>query len=172
MKPPKRTLLNVGEKPGPSSSPSSYSRDIQEEVEDVEIAPRDRYNLVYICMLMAGTGFLVPWGAYIGAIDYFFYYYLVEFPTISILIPMTNLATGFFAASVNVLLAKINLHSRITFGYIVFILSLLTIPLMDIGLHNCAISTSAGFYVTLFTVGLVGLGAGGKTVNFEVMQIS
>ena len=38
-------------------------------------APKDHYHLIYICALMGGVGFLIPWSCFIGAVDYFFYYY-------------------------------------------------------------------------------------------------
>ena len=166
MKSLKETSLKSGKEA--SISQSSHSQVIDEAEEIVPRNRRDPYNLVYICMVIAGAGFLTPWGAYIGAIDYFFYYYLTKFPTVSVAIPIINLATSFLAGSVNMFVGKLNIHSRITFGYITFILSLLSIPLLDIGLHNCTITTCVGFYITLFTVGLVGIGAGGKTVGFKV----
>ena len=41
--------------------------------------PRDRWNVVYVCMLMAGAGFIFPWSSYVTAIDYFFFLYWKDF---------------------------------------------------------------------------------------------
>ena len=41
--------------------------------------PRDKCHVVYVCMLMAGAGFLFPWSSYITAIDYFFFLYWEDF---------------------------------------------------------------------------------------------
>ena len=126
-------------------------------------APRDRCHLVYICFLMAGVGFLIPWTSYISAIDYFFYYYLQEFPAVSVLIPVGYLVTTFMASSLNLFLVKVvAIHNRNTFGYVMFIVSLLTVPLLDIGIHNCTIPTSVSFYITLLSIAVVGLGSGGE----------
>ena len=131
--------------------------------QDRVVTPEDKFNIVYICMLIVGAGFLTPWGSFIGAIDYFFYYYLREFPAVSVVIPVSYLVTTFAATTINMTLVKrVGLHSRILFGYIMFIISLLLIPLLDIGIHNCTISTGVSFYLTLLTVGMVGLGSGGK----------
>ena len=138
------------------------TRSDQPSSQDVA-APRDHFNLVYICFLMAGMGFLIPWTSYISAIDYFFFYYREEFPAVSVLIPVGYLVTTFFASSLNLFLVKVvAIHNRITFGYVMFILSLLMVPLLDIGVHNCTIPTSVSFYMTLLSVAVVGLGSGGE----------
>ncbi len=130
-----------------------------------EASPRDHFHLVYICFLMAGMGFLIPWTSYISAIDYFFYYYIQEFPSVSVLIPVGYLVNTFLASSLNLFLVKVvAIHNRITFGYVMFFISLLTIPLLDIGIHACAIPTSVSFYITLLSIAIVGLGSGGKQV--------
>lgn len=126
-------------------------------------APEDRYHLVYICMLMTGVGFLIPWSCYIGAVDYFFYYYLRDFPSVSVVLPISYLVITFLASTLNLVLVRVvSVHPRITFGYIMFVISLLLIPLLDIGIHNCTISTSISFYLTVLLFGLVGLGSGGE----------
>ena len=45
-------------------------------------APRDRGYVVYVCMVLAGAGFLFPWSSYITAIDYFFFLYRRDFPQV------------------------------------------------------------------------------------------
>ena len=130
-----------------------------------DMVPKDRFYLVYICMLMGGVGFLTPWTAYIGAIDYFFYYYKRDFPSVSVAIPVTYLVVTFFAATLNIALVKrFGIHSRITFGYVMFIVSLLLIPLLDVGIHNCTIPVTVSFYLTLITIAMVGLGSGGESI--------
>ncbi len=132
--------------------------------DEGEGAPKDSYHLVYVCMLMAGMGFLTPWTCYIGAIDYFFYYYKTSFPTVSVAIPLVYLFTTVSSSSVNVILVlkKISVGKRIIFGYVMFIISLSFIPLLDVAIHNCVIPTSVSFYLTLMSIGLVGIGSGGK----------
>lgn len=46
--------------------------------------PRDKGNVVYVCMIMAGAGFLFPWSSYVTAIDYFFFLYWEDFHQVSL----------------------------------------------------------------------------------------
>lgn len=125
--------------------------------------PKDRFHLVYICMLMAGAGFLFPWSSYITAVDYFSFLYRSEFRTVSEAIPMTYLVTTLLFTTVNIgLVGLFSIHSRIRFGYIMFSISLIFVPLLDIGINNCTISTTVSFYLTLLTVVVVGIGSGSK----------
>lgn len=124
--------------------------------------PRDHFNLVYVCMVITGAGFLFPWFSYITAVDYFFFLYKSDFPEVSILIPITYIlvtlaSTTFNVATVN----RLPLHGRIGFGYVVFTISLLFVPLLDIGIHNCTVSTHVSYYLTLLSVAIVGTGSGG-----------
>ncbi len=126
-------------------------------------SPKDHFHLVYICMLMAGAGFLFPWSSYISAIDYFFFLYHSQFNTVSEAIPMTYLLTTLLFSTVNVgLVGLFSIHSRIRFGYIMFSLSLIFVPLLDIGINNCTVSTTVSFYLTLFSIIAVGIGSGSK----------
>lgn len=128
-------------------------------------APKDRYHMVYIAMVVAGMGFLIPWQSYIGAIDYFFYYYQRQFPAVSVVIPIGYLLLTFLATTLNLFLVKaVGIHKRITFGYVLFIISLLMIPLLDIGIYNCIVPTGVSFYITVFSIALVGLGSGGENI--------
>ena len=112
---------------------------------------------------MAGAGFLFPWSSYISAIDYFFFLYHSQFPTVSEAIPVTYLLTTLLFSTVNVgLVGLFSIHSRIRFGYLMFSLSLVFVPLLDIGINNCTISTSVSYYLTLFSIVAVGIGSGSK----------
>ena len=135
--------------------------------KDLE-APRDKCKLLYFCFVVVGAGFLVPWTTYISAFDYFFFYYEIEFPTVSVAIPVMYLVFTFFFGALNVfLVSRLEMHGRITFGYVMFFLSLLIIPMLDVGLHNCAIPTRVGFAVTLLSVAIMASGSGGKNVFCE-----
>lgn len=138
------------------------TRSLQPSAQD-DGAPQDHYHLVYIAMVMCGMGFLIPWTSYIAAIDYFFYYYQRQFPAVSVIIPIGYLVTTFLSATLNLFLVRVvAIHSRIAFGYVVFIISLLMIPLLDIGIYNCTIPTRVSFYITLSSIALVGLASGGE----------
>ena len=124
--------------------------------------PRDRGYLVYLCMIMAGAGFLFPWSSYITAVDYFFFLYWEEFHQVSVAIPMTYLLSTCFFTAVNVSTAnRFPLHCRIGFGYLIFFLALLVVPLLDVAVHSCVLSTRAAYYLTILSVAIVGVGSGG-----------
>lgn len=148
------------------------SRGLSSSSEDGEMAPKDHFNLVYIGMIVSGVGFLLPWSCYIAAIDYFFFYYLEDFPTISVVIPMGYLVPTLLAASLNIVLVRtVGTHSRITFGHVMFFIGLLVVPLLDIGINNCTISTNISYYITLIVISMVGLGSGSELVpNHYVLQ--
>ena len=125
--------------------------------------PRDRFYLIYVCMIVAGGGFLFPWFSFISAVDYFLFLYSEDHPQVSVAVPMTYLITTLCSSTINVALVdKVPLHGRIAFGYVMFIMSLLFIPLLDIGIHNCTVSTNVSFYLTLLSIVWVGLGSGGE----------
>ena len=123
---------------------------------------RDRFNLVYFCMIMAGAGFLFPWSSYIAAVDYFFFLYWSDFHQVSVAIPMTYLVSASLFTVVTVTIANhTSCHSRIGFGYVMFFFALLAVPLIDVAVHSCALPVKAAFYLTIFTVIAVGVGSGG-----------
>ena len=119
------------------------------------------YLLVYIAMILVGTGVLLPWNSFVSALDYFIYLYGPYYPEDAI--PLTYLlvtlcSTIFTIATANCL----PLHCRIGFGYVTFIIVLVFLPLFDIVIHNCFVSPWAGFWLTLCSVVLMGLGSGGE----------
>jgi hypothetical protein len=43
----------------------------QEEVEEEEEIPVDKFNIIYFVMMLQGAGVLFPWNSFIAAPDYF-----------------------------------------------------------------------------------------------------
>ena len=141
--------------------------------------PRDRGHVVYVCMVMAGAGFLFPWSSYITAIDYFFFLYQRDFPQVfiyekpnsvpelppsqvSVTIPMTYLIfTWLFTGFNTSLVSAVPLHVRIGLGYALFLLSLIAIPLLDLLVHSCVLSIHGAYYLTILSIAVVGIGSGG-----------
>ena len=140
--------------------------------------PRDRGHVVYVCMLVAGAGFLFPWSSYVTAIDYFFFLYwndfhqvnhsssplsLLSLPVqVSVVIPMTYLVSTWLFTGVNIsLINTIPLHVRIGLGYVLFLVALATVPILDVLVHSCLLSLHAAYYLTILSVAIVGIGSGG-----------
>ena len=61
---------------------------------------------------------------------------------------------------------KVTIKNRIRFGYLLFILSLASVPLVEKGIENKLISRGAGFWLTLLSVSLVAVGGGIQQSSF------
>ena len=124
-------------------------------------APKDRFFLAYIAMFLIGMGVLFPWNSFVSALDYFMSLYRPYNPEVAIPITylvVTLVSMGFTTAAVNVL----PLHGRIGFGYVMFIIVLVFLPLFDLVMYNCLLYPLDGFLLTLCSAMLVGLGSGGE----------
>lgn len=139
----------------------TFKSDHESRARSYSSAPTDKYNLVYICFFVAGSGFLFPFNSYVAAIDYFFSLYRAQFPAISEIIPVTYLVVTLCTSTLNMaIVERISITSRIVLGYVLFSGALFFIPMLDIGINNCTVSTRVSFYLTLASIGLVGIGSG------------
>ncbi|KAJ6296344.1 hypothetical protein OIU76_027112 [Salix suchowensis] len=137
---------------------------------------RDTYRIAYIIHFLLGAGNLLPWNAFITAIDYFGYLY----PTRHI---EKVFSVAYMSSSVLVLLIvvswggwskQLSYRLRMTMGFCMFIVSLMVAPLIDWsssgsgpkGLSNGAYGvTVASVVVCGLADGLIGgslIGAAGK----------
>ena len=75
---------------------------------------------------------------------------------------MTYMVTTSIFTAVNVSIVNtVSLHARIGLGYALFLLALLVVPLLDVLVHACLLSTDVAFYLTVSSVFIVGIGSGG-----------
>ena len=77
------------------------------------VEPRDRGNIIYISLLMAGIGFLLPYNGFITAVDYF----LDKYPGSTIVFDMslTYIVVAFVAVILNnALVESFSLHVRVS----------------------------------------------------------
>ncbi|XP_023327092.1 equilibrative nucleoside transporter 4 [Eurytemora carolleeae] len=116
----------------------------------------DRYNLVYISMVLAGTGFLLPYNSFVSAVDF----YKVMFPGSSIMfdISLVYILTALLAVLLNnIFIDTFTLNSRIRFGYFLAIVTLGLVVLCN------SMSSSIGrnqlYATTLTAVAAVSLGS-------------
>ena len=106
---------------------------------------------------MLGAGFLLPWNAFITAVDYFSNLYPdVSVDRISAVVYM--LVSLFFLLLVIAYANKSDAFVRINVGLAIFILSLLAVPIMDVAYIKGQTGLYSGFYVTVAAIGLSGLG--------------
>ena len=137
---------------------------------------RDTYKIAYIIHFLLGAGNLLPWNAFITAIDYFGYLY----PTKHI---EKVFSVAYMSSSVLVLLIVVSwggwskhlsYRLRMNMGFCIFVLSLMVAPLIDWsssgsgpeGRSNVAYGvTVASVVVCGIADGLIGgslIGAAGK----------
>lgn len=133
-------------------------------VEDSSSPPRDNYHLVYFVILLVSMGILIPYNSIVVAIDYFLFLYPTKkpefvFPFVYLIV--TLLFVMFTISTVNVF----PIHWRIGFGYFMFSIALLFVPLLDIGIHNCTVNTELGFILTLGAIVVISMGSGGNELN-------
>lgn len=120
--------------------------------------PEDAFHVAYAVYFALGAGFLLPWNAFITAVDYFAYLY-----------PGANV-DRVFAVCYTLLgllsLLLIVLHGahrssprlRINLGLALFVLCLLVVPVMDLVYIRGRTELYLGYYVTVAAVAVSGLG--------------
>lgn len=119
-------------------------------------APDDAFHFAYIIFFTVGLGFLLPWNAFITAVDYFTYLYPEAsvdrvFAVVYMLVALASLLVVIFCSR------KSDAAVRINLGLALFIAALLVVPVMDLTYIKGQVGLYAGFYVTVAAVALCGL---------------
>ncbi|GLU21601.1 hypothetical protein SLE2022_377320 [Rubroshorea leprosula] len=118
--------------------------------------PDDAFHFAYIIYFTLGVGFLLPWNAFITAVDYFSYLYpdvAVDriFAVAYMLVGLTCLLFIIFYAQ------KSDAYVRINVGLVLFVVSLLVVPVLDAVYIKGQVGLYTGFYVTVGAIGLSGM---------------
>lgn len=119
--------------------------------------PKDSYHFAYIIYFTLGAGFLLPWNAFITAVDYFSYLY----PDVSVdrIFAVVYMVVALFCLLLIIAYThKSDAFVRINVGMAIFIIGLLVVPIMDVVYIKGQTGLYSGFYVTVAAVGLSGLG--------------
>lgn len=129
---------------------------LQNSNEEKKI-PKDTFHIAYIIYFILGTGYLLPWNAFITAVDYFDYLYPNRsvdrtFSAVSQPVMLFSLIIIIFF-----LLRKSNAYFRINLGLMLFTLALITVPILDLFFVKGRPGLYFGFYVTVGAVALAGL---------------
>ncbi|XP_051146269.1 equilibrative nucleotide transporter 1 [Andrographis paniculata] len=129
------------------------------EESNSEKIPTDSFHFVYIIYFSLGAGYLLPWNAFITAVDYFTYLYpdaSVDrvFAIVYMLVGLTSLLLIIAFAHKSSSVARINL------GYALFLIALVAVPLMDTWYVKGRVGVYGGYYATVAVVGLSGLADG------------
>jgi equilibrative nucleoside transporter 1/2/3 len=118
--------------------------------------PKDPWNLAYCIYLLLGAGYLVPWNAFISAIDYFVLLYpdgqIGRVFSILYMIPclIAVLLLTFFGRG-------IPSHLRVNAGLALFLAMLLLVPLMNLLFISDASGTWATYAVTVLAAPINGV---------------
>lgn len=118
--------------------------------------PNDPFHLTYIIYFTLGLGYLLPWNAFITAVDYFTYLY----PEASVdrIFSVAYMIVGLVVLLIIVFYAqKSDAYVRINVGLGLFVLSLLIVPVLDLVYIKGRVGLYDGFYVTVAAVALAGL---------------
>ncbi|KVI05624.1 equilibrative nucleotide transporter 1 [Cynara cardunculus var. scolymus] len=118
--------------------------------------PEDSYHLAYIIYFILGTGYLIPWNAFITAVDYFSYLY----PDASVdrVFSVVYMVIGLISLLIIVVYShKSHSFVRINVGLGLFVVSLLVVPVMDVTYIKGQVGVYGGFYVSVAAVGLSGI---------------
>ncbi|CAK9827742.1 Equilibrative nucleoside transporter 4 [Anthophora retusa] len=117
--------------------------------------PVDKYNFVYIALILGGIGFLLPYNSFIIAVDYF----QARYPGTTVIFDMSvvYIAMAFFAVFANnILVETLSLNTRITFGYLVAFVTLNFVVICEIWWELFNVATS--YTINLVAVAIVSLG--------------
>ncbi|KAG9455766.1 hypothetical protein H6P81_000274 [Aristolochia fimbriata] len=126
------------------------------------LEPRDSYNLAYLIHFVLGASNLLPWNAFITAVDYFGYLYpgkhvnkvfSVAYMSSSLLLLLVLICSRKYSRKPGVKL-------RMNLGFSLFVFSLLTIPIMDWACQSNDKRWDKAYTVTVVVVGICGLADG------------
>ncbi|XP_071492507.1 LOW QUALITY PROTEIN: equilibrative nucleoside transporter 4-like [Diadema antillarum] len=135
----------------------SDSPDINDSHSRIRVRqPRDPFNCVYVSLLLAGTGFLLPYNSFVTAVDFFH----SHFPNTTIVFDMSlvYLLVGFAAVMLNnALVVKISVQRRILMGQIMALCALLLAAFLVVGL-DASLSQQTAYAVILLAVAVTAFG--------------
>lgn len=117
--------------------------------------PRDSCSLIYISLILCGVGFLLPYNSFITAVDY----YQAKFPGTTIIFDMslTYICIAFVGVVINNLLVEIfSMQTRISFGFVISIVTLMAIALTDVWFEM--FTKEVSYRLNLAAVATVALG--------------
>ncbi|XP_050704336.1 equilibrative nucleoside transporter 4-like [Eriocheir sinensis] len=118
--------------------------------------PEDTCSLIYLALVLAGVGFLLPYNSFTIAVDYFQRRY--PGTTIVFDISIVYIFVAFGAVLLNNLLVElVPLNTRIVFGYVVSLVMLVFVSFFEIWWPD-TFPPSLSYRITLLSVSVVAFG--------------
>ena len=128
-------------------------------------APEDPWNLYFIAFMILGAGFHLPFNSFVAAVDYFMMTYKRDDMAFIVASCYTYTVCG--AVLLNVLLVnKVSTHTRIQFGYLAFLVSLLAMAALVGWTLVWGVTATTGYLVTVTATILTGLGCGIQEASY------
>ncbi|XP_047310358.1 equilibrative nucleotide transporter 1 [Impatiens glandulifera] len=118
--------------------------------------PNDSFHLAYIVYFTLGAGYLLPWNAFITAVDYFSYLY-PDAP-VDRIFAVAYMVLGLICLLILVAFShKSDSFVRVNVGLALFVVSLLIVPVMDLVYIKGRVGLYDGFYVSVAAIALSGI---------------
>ena len=127
--------------------------------------PKDHYNLYFIAFMVLGAGFHLPFNSFVAAVDYF----MLSFnrSNMAFIVASTNSYTVCLAVMINVVLVnRVSTHTRISFGYLAFMISLFSMALLVALTILNVVDSNVGFLVTIGATTFTGIGCGVQEASY------
>ncbi|KAL7731827.1 hypothetical protein ACLKA6_017414 [Drosophila palustris] len=118
-------------------------------------APKDQRHAVYLALLAAGIGFVLPYNSFIIAADY----WQGRFPgrPVALDMSMTYIFVAFCTVLFNnIVLSLAPFQTRVLFGYIVSFTTLIFVAVCEVAWH--AFATNTAYVVNMSAVALTAIG--------------
>ena len=132
---------------------------------ELPVKPKDWYNLHFIAFMVLGAGFHLPFNSFVAAVDYFMLTY--NRSNMAFLVASTNSYTVCVAVVINVILVnRVSTHNRISFGYLAFMISLISMATLVIMTIYEVADTEVGFTVTIGATIFTGIGCGVQEASY------
>lgn len=147
------------------SSEMEVLKDPPGEQEPISVPIGDTYKIAYIIHFLLGAGNLLPWNAFITAIDYFSYLYpanhiervfSVAYMTSSVLILVIVVSYGGWSR-------MLSFRTRMNLGFFMFVVSLMAAPIVDwawSGDSRTRKNQNGAYCITVLAVVVCGLADG------------
>lgn len=136
------------------NSRSKYYNDMDSPEND-SVPPKDQKHIVYLALLTAGIGFVLPYNSFIIAADY----WQSRFPgrSVALDMSMTYIIVAFATVLLNnVFLTLAPFRIRIIFGYAISFATLIFVALCEVAWH--IFSSNTAYSVNLAAISLVAIG--------------
>ncbi|KAL5265312.1 hypothetical protein ACHWQZ_G006149 [Mnemiopsis leidyi] len=127
--------------------------------------PKDKYNFFFISFMVLGAGFHLPYNSFVAAVDYFEEAYKRK--DMGFVVSSTNSYMVCASVILNVVLVnKIKMHARISFGYVAFMISLGGMAVLVALTKFKVVGHDFGLYFTIVATIFTGIGCGVQEASY------